>query len=117
MKSSRIVAIVLWSLLFISLLAEEVFFLEWTRAGTYNLFSTIVFTLFIFGWFLADASERGHSPSLLLKIAVVAVGVLAVPFYKFRYFGPQAGFTFIGIVVLAFIATIAATYLVEMIVH
>ena len=117
MKSSLIVAIVFWVLIFISLLAEEVFLYSWTRTGAYHLSTSIVYALFLFGWFLADARERGHTPSLPLKIAVVAVGVLALPYYKFRFFGARAGFVFIGIVLGLFVATLAGSYLVQWIIY
>jgi hypothetical protein len=113
MTLSRTLAIALWLLLFLTVVAEDVFVFGWTKTTAYHSSSFLGTTVLMFGWFLADAKERDFVPSIWLKIAVVAVGVIALPYYKFRNFGARAGFVFIGIVLLAFVTTLAATLLVE----
>lgn len=61
----------------------------------------------MFSWFLTDARERGMKPSAGLKISVVALSLVALPYYKFRYVGARAGFTFIGICVGLFVLILA----------
>lgn len=113
MKLSRKLAIALWALLFLSVLAEDVFNFSWTMTAAYEALRLVCAAVLVFGWFLADAKEREFEPSIWLKIAVVGIGLIALPYYKFRYFGVRAGFTFIGIVLLAFIATLAVALFVD----
>lgn len=113
MKVSRVLASVLWLMLLATILAEQVFSFGWAASDAYYLLTVFAFTIAIFGWFLADAHERSFKPSLALKIAVAAVGTIAVPYYKFRYFGARAGFSFLGILLLAFFAMAVVSAVIE----
>lgn len=76
-----------------------------------------LYTAMIFGWFLTDARERGMKPSTGLKISVVALSLVALPYYKFRYFGARAGFTFIGSCFGSFALTLALGMSVDWIIN
>ena len=116
MKLSHVLAIVFWLVLLATLLAKEVFYFEWSYTEEYRLSSIFVFAFVLFGWFLADTKERGLKTSMPLKMAVVAVGALAVPYYKFRYIGARAGFAFLGYVLLCLTSVILATVAIDMVI-
>jgi len=101
-RSSRILAFLFWLIVFISLLVEDVFRFSWTTGGEYEAAAVLIYASSIFIWFLADARERGIDPSGGLKLAVVALAAIAVPYYKFRYFGTRDGFLFLFIVLANF---------------
>ena len=117
MKLSRGLAIAFWSAVFATLILESVLFVPWTQTSGFKVLSTLVFTIIAFGWFLADSREHEVSPSPMLKIMVVAVSILAVPYYKFRYLGVRAGFVFLAVVIGSFIAVGVAAGLIGEIIY
>ena len=52
---------------------------QWSVMG-----SSIVFSLLVFWWYWADSNSRSFRRSPLLNVAVVAVGVVAIPYYLLR---------------------------------
>lgn len=97
-RRPQIFALVFWLIVFTTLLLEEVFRFHWTTSGEYEVSTILIFASSIFFWFLADTRERGIEPSGELKFAVIALSAIAVPYYKFRYFGAKSGFVFLGAV-------------------
>ncbi|MEO6103197.1 MAG: hypothetical protein ABIP44_06115 [Pseudoxanthomonas sp.] len=40
--------------------------------------------LFVFAWYRLDSDEQGYRRSVILNIAVIAITILALPYYLFR---------------------------------
>jgi hypothetical protein len=59
----------------------------------------------VFIWFRADARLRQYHPSRSLQGAIVALTVLALPYYLLKSRGAGAGVIAIALAVLAFIAS------------
>lgn len=90
MKSSTKFAIAVWFLMFFVIVVDGTLSYEITESSAFGYGRIIVSAIAVFGWFLADAKENGIDPSPLLRIAVVAVSFIAVPYYRFRYMGRNA---------------------------
>jgi len=58
----------------------------------------------IFAWYRLDTEERGYHRSPLLNVAVIALAILALPYYFFSSRGIKGGFVALGLFVLAFVA-------------
>lgn len=108
LRPSNVIAVVFWLFVFVSIVVEVSFGLGWVQTGVYSLVSALILTAVLFGWFLADAHERDVQVSAMLKTAVVASGPVALTYYKFKYFGARAGFTFLGILFLCFAVVLVA---------
>ena len=59
-------------------------------------------------WVLSHAKENKVQTPMPLNVAVVALAFIAVPYYRFRYFGLKDGFRFVGWLLLATVVVIAA---------
>ena len=57
----------------------------------------------IFAWYRMDAVQRGYRRSPFLDVMVVAITILALPYYFFRTRGLVGGFRASGILILAII--------------
>lgn len=72
----------------------------------YVLTSSFIITACLFAWFIFDARESNYSPSKGLKIAVIAVGVLAIPYYVVKAKGFKRALislaTFLGFAIAYF---------------
>jgi hypothetical protein len=62
----------------------------------------------VFAWFLIDARERGYKASLLLKIAMPALTIVALPYYLLRSRGLAAGALALARAALVFAGTMVA---------
>jgi drug/metabolite transporter (DMT)-like permease len=75
------------------------------ESGAWTIFSTILISATIFAWYYFDSHERAFRRSALLNVAVVALAVLAVPYYliRSRESGKRLGafLCFLGAVILA----------------
>jgi hypothetical protein len=61
---------------------------------------TIGYITILFAWYAIDSDQRGYKRSKSLNVAIVALGVLALPYYLFRTRGAKAGFIALGWLVL-----------------
>lgn len=117
MSRSLLVALTFWLLLAVSIALEEIFYFPWAQTSAFAISSTVVLTVVTLAWVLTHARENGKETSALLNIAVVAIAVIAVPYYRFRYYGAISGLKFVGWVVLASatvtLALIAMDFLVN----
>ncbi len=109
MRTSRWIAIGLWVALGVMMILE----VSYNPAigsdpSGFAFLQTLVIALFMFGWYLADSNENNITRPMWLNIAVVLVGFLALPYYRFRYFGARRGFIFLATVIAAFIGTVIA---------
>jgi hypothetical protein len=118
MKSKSAVLIAIAVLSFIS--GAVVQYLN--RAGSPMEFVFLGLAAFlIFYWYHIDTEERGYRRTSLLNISVIALAVVALPYYFFRSRGTKGGFVAVGFFVLAFVGagilTVAgqyATYYVQL---
>lgn len=54
------------------------------QPGWWHLTSTLVLSALIFGWYYFDSNDRSYRRSKLLNIAVVALALVAIPYYLVR---------------------------------
>ena len=60
--------------------------------------------ILVFSWYYLDTGERAYQRTPLLNMMVVAVGVVAIPYYLFRSRGAQRGVRACGLFLLASLA-------------
>jgi 1,4-dihydroxy-2-naphthoate octaprenyltransferase len=104
MKLSQRLAIFFWASFFAMIVAETSFPRPWMNSSEYFFLTALFLSIVALGWVLADAKENKLEVPLLLRICIVVAAFLAVPYYRFRYFGMKAGFIFLGIVSVCFAA-------------
>ena len=59
----------------------------------------------IFLWYYRDTEERGFRRTPLLNIGVIAVAIVALPYYFFRSRGVKGGFFALGLFILVLIGS------------
>lgn len=113
MKKSTILMYVVW-LAMLAIYFIDPFFRGYKFENVYFVSTSLVLTFLIFYWFVTDASEMQITPSAGLKIGVIAVAFMALPYYLIRYKGFKRSLLsfvkFFGFVAL-FLAT---TYLLDL---
>ena len=62
----------------------------------------------LFVWFWIDARAREYKASIFLKIAMLGLSVVALPYYLFRSRGFSGGFKALALSALVFAGTMAA---------
>ena len=82
-------------------------------AGNYYLGTTLAATALVLGWFLADSSELGVKTSPLLKTGVVALAIVAVPYYLLRYKGWRQSLKSFGIFSVFFVGYLVVLFAFE----
>lgn len=82
--------------------AADIFLLPSSIADSslYFLITAIIWLTIAFAWFLEDAQANGIKTTRGLRIAVLLLYPITLPYYKFRYFGLRAGLKFIGFILL-----------------
>lgn len=85
--------------MFLTIVLDGTLPYEIAESGEFEYGSIIISAIAIFGWFLADAKEHGIDPSPFLRVGVVAVAPITIPYYRFRYMGANRGFLFVAIVI------------------
>ena len=66
-------------------------------------------TLLVFLWYRVDSSMRNYPRSLWLNVCIIAVTVIALPYYFFRSRGARGGLVALGL----FILLLAASYALD----
>jgi hypothetical protein len=78
-----------------------------TAPGEMYARSDIVFTLvaalLIFLWYRLDSDQMAYRRSPWLNVAVVAIGIIALPYYFFRSRGLARGAIAVGLFLLSFV--------------
>jgi hypothetical protein len=78
-----------------------------TDAGDWLLLNTLlslVCAILVFTWYYLDSDARGYRRTSLLNISIVAVGIVAIPYYLLRSRGAQRGLRACGLFLLALLA-------------
>jgi hypothetical protein len=79
------------------------------EAGSVTLTTHAVLSLAcVFAWFVSDARERGYRASIVLKIAMLALAIVALPYYLFRSRGWTGGVKAMAMSALVFASTMVA---------
>jgi peptidoglycan/LPS O-acetylase OafA/YrhL len=106
LKYSQIIALIFWATMIGTMVIEVGLELPWTQSSGFAGLTTLLFAGFAFGWVRAHSRENDIQVPGTLKIGVVLLAAVAVPYYKFKYFGAKSGLLFVGILALCFILTI-----------
>ena len=102
-------AAVFWAT-WICLMTMDVFLPPELVAGPAYLVGTgFAWLVALVWWFLADSRSLNLKPSWGLRIAVVFLPPLAIPYYRFRYAGFANGLRFTALVLIVFAALFALT--------
>jgi len=113
MKLSQKLAVAFWASFATMVIVETLFFQRWMTSSAYIFSTTIFFSILALGWVLSDSNENELEVPKFLNICIVVAAFLAVPYYRFRYFGAKAGFIFLGIVVVNAAGIILVASLLE----
>lgn len=62
----------------------EPYLLNAIEPKAWMMISTLITLALMFMWFVADARDVGYQASRLLKVCVIAVGVIAIPYYLIK---------------------------------
>jgi hypothetical protein len=87
MKKSKKLMLVFWVTAILLDLAEFFYASDSSDLNPYAVASTFVLSFIMFAWFIADADDIRHKPSYGLKLAIVSLSFLAIPYYLIRYKG------------------------------
>lgn len=110
MKLSQKLAVAFWVSFVAMIVAETLFPQLWMKSSEYFFLTALFLSILALGWVLADAKENDLEVPFLLNICVVIAAFLAVPYYRFRYFGMKAGFKFFGVVGVCFAGLLLLDY-------
>ncbi len=114
MKTPTWLALAFWATMGTGMVLESESVASGSEFGA--LLIGVASILLMFGWFMADSNEHNIERNIWLNIGVVAIGFIALPYYRFRYFGARRGAVFIGWVIAAFVGTgILATLFVAIV--
>ena len=113
MKVSQRLAVAFWASFVAMIVFESLFFQRWMNSAEYFFATALLLSILALAWVLADSKENDLRVPALLSICVVAAAMLAVPYYRFRYFGAKAGFIFLGIVALSFAGLLLIDYALQ----
>lgn len=73
----------------------------------FNVALSLFCAILVFTWYYLDTDERGYRRTPLLSMMVVAVGIIAIPYYLFRSRGARLGLRAFGLFMLASLAWLA----------
>ena len=62
----------------------------------------------VFAWFWIDARRRGYKASIPLKVSMLVLTIVALPYYLFRSRGLAGGLRALALSILLFAATMIA---------
>ena len=69
----------------------------------------LIFIILIFAWYRIDSTQVGYPRSPWLNVGVIALGIVALPYYFFRSRGAKRGIVATGVMLLGFIAASGLT--------
>jgi len=62
----------------------------------------------VLAWFWIDARDRSYKPSIVLRVAMLILTIVALPYYLFRSRGFVGGLKALGLSILIFAGTMMA---------
>jgi hypothetical protein len=65
---------------------------------------SLVCAVLVFSWYYLDSDERDYPRTPLLNVMIVAVGLVAIPYYLFRSRGARRGLRAFGMFLLALLS-------------
>ena len=95
MKKKTALTILVWVLIFLSALLDEILPADIVNSTEYYFLVMVIMLFSIFAWFMEDAEEIGFKPSIGLRIGVILFAVVAIPYYRFKHTGFKKGMLFI----------------------
>ena len=117
LKRSHKLAVAFWVSFVAMIVVETVAFRPWMTSSEYVFSTALYLSIIALAWVLADAKENDVRVPKLLKVGVVIAAFLAVPYYRFRYFGAKAGLLFLGIMGLNLAGLFFIAYALEYLMH
>ncbi|MEM6514368.1 MAG: hypothetical protein AAF660_15260 [Pseudomonadota bacterium] len=111
MKTATWIALAFWLVIGASMVID----FRYQPGGSEGMAAllAVVSMLLMFGWYIADSNEHGIERRMWFNVLVILLGVIALPYYRFRHFGARKGAVFLGWVLAAFVGTaILATLLI-----
>jgi amino acid transporter len=110
MGSAKIKLVVLLSVVaFLSGTAHQLFAPREVMSEVDVAFALIAMAL-VFLWYRFDSEERGYARSAFLNVMVVALAIVALPYYFFRTRGAARGLLATALLLLAAAAYTAVQY-------
>ena len=113
MSSKTLVLILLAFASFLSGMIDQYFYPGQQWPPTAVAF-TVIGVFLIFVWFRLDSGQIGYRRSPWLNVSVVALAIVALPYYFFRSRGVKHGAIYSAFTLLAFLASgalsLAGTY-------
>jgi len=103
-NSKKLVLVLLAALSFLSGIIDQYFYPEQQFPPTAIAF-TVVGIFLIFVWYRLDSDQVGYRRSPWLNVSVVALAIVALPYYFFRSRGVKRGIIYSAFTVLAFLAS------------
>ena len=94
--------------------AEDLFRFSWARGSLYYVSTVLIGVGLCFSWMVTHARENDVEVSKSLKVAAILVSGLALPYYKFGYYGVKAGFVFLAWVAAWLALSVAALELLDL---
>ena len=79
------------------------YFLGKPYEQNYYIFSILISTILMFSWFLSDIRDNNFVVGRILKVAVLFIGILALPIYIIKYKGWKTALKSFGKFVLFFV--------------
>ena len=111
MKKSTILMYLFW-LLMISISIFDILVFGNKSNPAYDISTIIITTFVMYYWFVTDASELNITPSVGLKISVICVSIIALPYYLFKYKGFKNTLIAFSKVIGFIIISLAAIYII-----
>ena len=97
MRDSLIAATVFYSIYCTYLIAEIIVYEDIHTHPIFDPIASLLCVTSTFCWFIFDSKERSVSPSGWLKVAVLFVPILGIPYYKLRHYGVVAALKLVSI--------------------
>ncbi len=107
LKTNIILAVFFWVTVFLVTLVDP-YLQKQFSPQLVHISTTILFTILIFMWFLADSKAIEYKPSRLLKVGVVVLAVVAIPIYLVKSKGyKRAGLSLLKFLVFFIVLSIS----------